>query len=84
MCEEARGGGLQATGPPSLHKTTIVTWPAFSDDQVELGQLDREASCGAAPCSRYRSVAVRDPAGDPHWDGADFFNLEVERCAHLM
>jgi hypothetical protein len=78
MCEEASGEDRKATGPPALHKTTIVIWSPFPGDRVELEQFAREASTGEAYCSRYRSEAIRDPAGDPHWDGTDFFNPEVE------
>lgn len=42
--------------PGPLHKTTVVIWSEFPDDQGELERLAREATSGDAYCSRYRSA----------------------------
>ncbi|MBS1895450.1 MAG: hypothetical protein JST59_29475 [Actinobacteria bacterium] len=59
--------------PRPLFKTTIVIWSEYPGEEVELEYLAREASVGDAYCSRYRSEWVREPRGDPAWDGTDFF-----------
>jgi len=63
--------GGAAPGP--LFKTTVVIWSEYPGEDVELEHLARDAISGDAYCSRYRSERVLEPAGDPAWDGTDFF-----------
>lgn len=48
---------------------------------MELDDLAREAMAGDAYCSSMESVLVSDPAGDPAWDGTEFFDSEGEAQA---
>jgi hypothetical protein len=68
-CDEADG----AAAPGPLFKTTIVIWSEYPGEKVDLEHLARDATCGDAYCSRYRSERVGEPEGDPAWDGTDFF-----------
>lgn len=67
--------GERASAPRPLHKTTIVIWSEYPGECVELEHLAREATSGDAYCSRYGSELVSEPAGDPAWDGTDFFAI---------
>jgi hypothetical protein len=68
--------GSAGVGP--LFKTTIVIWSEYPGEGVELEQLAREATSGAAYCSRYGSEQVTEPARDPAWDGTEFFSTGGE------
>ncbi len=72
----ARPAARDDTRVGPLHKTTVVVWSRFPGEQVELEELAREATCGAAYCARYRSELVNDPERDPAWDRTDFFSEE--------
>lgn len=59
-----------------LYKTTIIIWTDDDPtDKVELEDLAREATSGAAYCSSMETVAVDDPEADPNWDGTEFFGV---------
>lgn len=58
-----------------LYKTVIVIWSKDNpQDKCELSDLAREAEEGSAYCSKFRAELIKDPKGDPDWDGTEFFD----------
>lgn len=56
-----------------LWKTTIVIWSKYDPQEVELEDLAREATSGAAYCSRQKALYVMRAEDDSDWDGTEFF-----------
>jgi hypothetical protein len=64
----------------ALYKTTIVIWSDYdpATEKVELAALARDAENGESYCSFQESERIEDPAGDPQWDGTEFFGVVDE------
>lgn len=62
--------------PKKLWKTTIVIWSDYDPAELDASDLARDAERGDSYCSKQESVAVDDPAGDPEWDGTEFFGVD--------
>jgi hypothetical protein len=61
-----------------LFKTTIVIWTEGDPTgKMELEDLAREATEGSGYCSKMKAIKVANPAGDPDWDGTEFFGEVV-------
>lgn len=67
--------------PKTLWKTTAVIWTDFNPQTLEIDDLAREAMGGDAHCSREDHELVEDPAGDPDWDGTEFFGVDDDQEA---
>lgn len=62
--------------PKKLWKTTIIVWSEDDPSEFELEDLAREAVSGGAYCSKQIAEEIDDPAGDPDWDGTEFFGID--------